>query len=162
LAVNDITVTITELLEPVASEHGFDLVAVEQAGGRGTPVIRVLLDHEGGLDLDSICHANSWVSDALEDLEVLSGPYTLEVSSPGIDRPLRRLQDFERFAGETVSIKLRSEAGGRHKWTGRIEGTDGSSIVIDADSERVVIPFEDVVKARLKGVVNFNSERGAE
>ena len=79
---------LTELLEPEAAAHGFELVAVEVAGGRGTPVIRVLLDREDGIDLDAIGSANRWVSELLDEADPISAPYMLEVSSPGIDRPL--------------------------------------------------------------------------
>lgn len=162
MAITDVAKRIEGLLDPLAEQHGFELVAVEQSGGRHTPVIRVLLDREAGLDLDAICLASSWVSEAIEADDPVSGSYTLEVSSPGVDRPLRKRSDFERFAGETVTIKAKPSGGARAAWTGTLVGMDGDDVVLDVEGERVKIAFENVQKARIKGVVSFNKERGAE
>jgi ribosome maturation factor RimP len=148
---------LTALLEPSAVEHGYELVAVEQAGGKGTPIIRVLLDREGGLTLDAIAAANSWISEILDAEDPFNGPYTLEVSSPGVDRPLVKRADFERFIGENVHLK--TVAGEKRKsWHGVLLGIEGDDVVLDADGERVKIPYETVQKARLKGVVDFGRE----
>jgi ribosome maturation factor RimP len=154
----DLASTLTELLEPRAAERGVELVAVEQSGGRHTPVVRVLLDCEGGMNIDAICEANSWVSEVLDEADPISVPYVLEVSSPGVDRPLRTREHFERFVGETVSVKTRAAGHERGSWTGTLVGLEGDDVVLDVDGERVVIPLESVRKARLKGVVCFNSE----
>jgi len=161
MATTDLAKRIEELLEPVADEHGFELVAVEQSGGRHTPVIRVLLDREEGVNLDAICEANQWVSDAIDAADPVSSPYTLEVSSPGIDRPLRKRSDFERFSGETVTLKAKPGGPGRHAWTGTLVGLEGDDVVLDVDGERVAVHFDSVTKARLKGVVSFK-ERGTD
>jgi len=161
MATTDMTRALIELLEPVAAEHGFELVAVETAGGRHTPVIRVLLDRDEGLDIDAICSANGWVSEAIDDADPIAGPYTLEVSSPGIDRPLRTREHFTRFAGETVTVKSKPQPGTRSAWTGTLVGIDGDDVVIDVSGEKERIPFDSVQKARLKGVVSFKNEGGA-
>ncbi len=155
MAIGDLARRVEELLEPEAAANGFELVAVEQAGGRHVPVIRVLLDREGGITIDDLAAANAWVSAVLDESDVVPGSYTLEVSSPGIDRPLRKLADFERFAGETANVKTRAASTGRTTWTGRIEGVEGETVVLDVDDQRVAIPFNEILKARLKGVVDF-------
>lgn len=161
MAVTELTKSLESLLEPVAEQHGFELVAVEQSGGRKTPVIRVMLDREGGIDLDAVCEANAWVSDAIDEADPISGPYLLEVSSPGVDRPLRKREDFVRFAGETATIKTKPTGRpGRSAWTGTLVGLEDDDVVLDVDGDRVAVPFESVQKARLKGVVSFNKERG--
>lgn len=163
MATTDIAKRVEELLEPIAEAKGFELVAVEQSGGRHTPVIRVMLDREGGIDLDTVCEANRWVSEVLDETDPIPGHYTLEVSSPGVDRPLRKRGDFTRFAGETVQIKARPEGqGARSAWTGTLVGLEGDDVVIELDDERVAVPFDSIIKARLKGVVNFNQERGTQ
>lgn len=158
MATTELMTRLTRLLEPAAAERGFELVAVEQAGGRRTPVIRVLLDRPEGITIDAICAANAWIGEILDQADPISGPYTLEVSSPGVDRPLTKLADFDRFAGETASVKARV-SGGRASWTGVIAGTDGTTVLLDVDGEQVRVPFDDILKARLKGVVRFDRGR---
>jgi len=153
----DLTERLTALFEPVATKNGYELVAVEQAGGKHTPVIRVLLDREGGLNLDAIAAANRWITEILDAEDPINGPYTLEVSSPGIDRPLVKRADYERFVGENVHLKvLASEK--RRSWHGVLLGMEGDDVVLDVEGERVKIPYETVQKARLKGVVDFGRE----
>lgn len=162
MAMTDLAKRIEELLEPVAESNGFELVAVEQSGGRRTPVIRVLLDREDGVDLEAICEANRWVSEVLEQADPVSSPYTLEVSSPGVDRPLRKRSDFERFAGQEATVKIKPQHGARSAWTGVLRGLDGDDVVIEADGETSRIDFDSIVKARLKGVVSFSREGGTQ
>lgn len=152
---------LTELLEPIAEANGYELVAVEQAGGRHTPVIRVLLDREGGIDLEAVAAANEWISEALDAADPIDSPYTLEVSSPGIDRPLRKRADYDRFAGSTVTVRAELEDGRKAGWTGTLEGLSGDEVVLDVEGDRVTIPLDHIRKARLKGVVDFGKERGA-
>jgi ribosome maturation factor RimP len=149
---------LTAAIEPEAAAHGLELVAVEQAGGRGTPVIRVLLDREGGVDLDVIASANEWVTEILDREDPFAKPYTLEVSSPGVDRPLHRREDFTRFSGETVNLKV-EVAEKRKSWTGVIESMEGDDVILTVDGERVAVPYETIQKARLKGAVDFGKGR---
>ena len=155
----DLAAQLTELLEPEAASHDLDLVAVEIVGGRGTQVIRVLLERNEGTDLDVIGSASRWVSDLLEAADPINGPYVLEVSSPGIDRPLTKRGDYARFAGETVRMTvLRGEK--RASVNGVLVGIEGDDVTVDVDGERVCVPYETIQKARLRGVVDFGNERG--
>jgi len=156
----DLVQRLTELLEPAATAQGFELVAVEQAGGRGTPVLRVLLDREGGITLDAVASANEWISALLDEEDPFNGPYTLEISSPGVDRPLVKREDYARFVGETVSLKV-TTGDKRKSWTGVLLGIEGDLIALDVEGERVIVEFDTVQKARLKGVVDFGKGRGA-
>ena len=150
---------LTELLEPAAEANGFELVAVEIVGGKGTQVVRVLLDRRDGTDIDAISSASHWVSDLLDETDPISAPYVLEVSSPGIDRPLVKRADFARFAGETVSIKVLND-GKKATHKGVLVGIEGDDVTVDVDGEHVHVPYETIQKARLKGVVDFGKERG--
>ena len=161
VSTKDLVARLTELLEPHAKAQGFELVAVEQAGGRGTPVIRVLLDREKGLTLDEVASANYWINQVLEAEDPIPVPYTLEVSSPGVNRPLIKRPDFVRFIGETVNLKVESDEK-RKSWTGVLAGMDADDVLLDVDGERVRVPYETILKARLKGVVDFGKGRGAE
>jgi len=159
MTTTDTAARLTELLEPEAAAHGFELVAVEIVGGRGTQVIRVLLESNDGTDLDAIGSASRWVSDLFDEADPISAPYVLEVSSPGIDRPLLKRSDFARFAGETVSMKvLRGDK--RAGVKGALVGLEGDDVIVEVDGERVCVPYETIQKARLKGVVDFGQGRG--
>ena len=149
---------LTEALAPEAEAHGLELVAVEQTGGRGMPVIRVLLDCEEGIGLDTVAGANEWVSAVVEAQDPFTHPYTLEVSSPGIDRPLTKRADFSRFVGETVTLKVEA-AEKRKSWTGTLDGMDGDDVMLHVDDECVAVPYQTIQKARLRGVVDFGKGR---
>jgi len=158
MQTTELLARLTKALEPEATAHGFELVAIEQSGGRGTPILRVLLDREEGLDLDAVAAANAWVSEILDAQEPFEHPYTLEVSSPGIDRPLTKRDDFTRFAGQTLNLKVVSDEK-RKSWTGELVGVEGDNIVLLVDGERVSLPYDSIQKARLKGVVDFGNRR---
>lgn len=159
MAARDICTALIELLEQPASEHGLELVAVEQTGGRKQPVVRVLIDKEGGITLDQVAEASKWIGTLLDETDPVPGTYTLEVSSPGIDRPLRKREHFARFAGEEVVLKTRPIEG-RAAWTGTLVGIEGDEVAVDIDGTAFRIAFDDIVKARIKGRVDFGKERG--
>ncbi len=97
----------------------------------------------------------------MDEHDPVPGPYTLEVSSPGIDRPLRTREHFERFAGQTVTVKTKPVYGERNAWTGTLVGVEGDDVVLEVADQQVRVPFQSVQKARLKGVVDFKHEGGA-
>jgi len=146
-----------EALEPAAIEHGFELVDVELAGATRSPLIRVYLDRTGGLTLDEIAAANTWVDAVIEELDPIKGSYVLEVSSPGIDRPLRTLEHFARFLGETVHIVTTPQEGNgnRSKWTGKLVGVEDDFVLIEVDDTTCHFGIADIKKAHLKGAVDF-------
>jgi ribosome maturation factor RimP len=149
---------LTGLLEPRANTEGFDLVCVEVAGPARTPIVRVYLDRESGLDIDAIAAANVWIKELLETVPETSGDYTLEVSSPGIERPLRTRADFERFAGSMVMVATRELVDGRKSFVGIIAGVEGDSVVIDVEGTTHTVPLGAIDKARLRVEIDFNKE----
>jgi ribosome maturation factor RimP len=142
-------------LEAAAAEHGFELVDVELGGTGRARVIRVFLDREGGCGIDELAQANQWVDTAIEGNEPYAGPYTLEVSSPGVDRPLRTLGHFARFIGEDAKITTEPICG-RGNWTGTLAGVEGDTILLATEDGVSRIPHETIRKARLKGRVDFS------
>ena len=162
MPASELTDRLERALETEAKSHGLELVAVEQTGGRRQPIIRVLLDREGGIDIDTIAQSNRWVSEIVDAEPALRSQYVLEVSSPGIDRPLRKPADFERFTGEMATVKTRTHDG-RATFTGRIVSSDPSGIVLETDDGEHRFAYDDIAKARLKGIVDFGSqERSAQ
>lgn len=150
---------IISILEPLAAQNGLELVTVELAGGQRHRTVRIFLDRAGGIDIEAIAAANEWLSDALDAIERLSGPYTLEVSSPGIERPLRTRAHFERFCGQEAVIHTRQPIDGRARFTGRLERLDGDDVVILIDAQEIRVPFDAIERARLKADFGTAGER---
>lgn len=147
---------LIEALEPLASEHGLDLVTVEVAGTRKRPILRVFLDTPaGGITLDELVGAQEWVDATIEEVDPFIESYDLEVSSPGIDRPLRKRTDFDRFAGETTVIYLKPGAP-RSKYTGISHGLDGDELVLEMeDGTMERIAFDRIKRAHIIGQIDF-------
>ncbi|MBN2404673.1 MAG: ribosome maturation factor RimP [Coriobacteriia bacterium] len=152
--------TLIDLLEPIASEHGFELVTVEIAGADHMPIVRVFLDREQGINLDAVAGTNEWVSEALDEFDGLSGPYTLEVSSPGIERALRTREHFVRFVNSRAKVKTSRPIDGRSAFTGTITAIDGDDVVMDCEGTTCRIPLDAVRKANLKVDIDFGNDKG--
>lgn len=148
---------LIDALEPLAQEHGLDLVTVEVAGTRKNPILRVFLDtHEGGITLDALADAQEWVDAKVEQLDPFEDAYTLEVSSPGIDRPLRKRADFDRFSGEDCVVYLK-KGEARTKVTGVLKGMEGDEVIVapeEGEPERVA--FDRIKKANIIGRIDFS------
>ena len=144
---------ILAALEVAAEAHGADIVDVEVVGTAKAPTVRVRVDHADpelpAISLDEVGAHSRWIGEVLDFVDPFPGTYTMEVSSPGLARPLRRRQDFERFAGQTVSVAL-VPGEGRRKYTGVLVGMEGDDVVLDCDGERHALPFEQLRSAKLK------------
>lgn len=153
---------LTGLLDQAASEHGYELVLVEVQGSRGNPLVCVYLDHEGGITIDQIAEASHWIKESLDGLKEYEAGYLLEVSSPGIDRPLVKLADFVRFEGSEAKISTSHEIEEQKHFTGTIRAVEGDVIVLDTADAEVRIPFGDVKKARLQARIDFGRKGTAD
>ena len=153
--------SIIDALEERAADHGVDIVDVEKVGATKAPCIRVRLERLDGepLSLDDVTAQTGWVSEVVEELDPVSGSYELEVSSPGMARPLRRPSDFARFVGE--SCKLTSLATeGRRKFEGVIDAAGETSVTLRLeDGSTVEIAFDDIKKCNLKPVYDFKGSK---
>lgn len=148
---------IIDALEARAAEHGIDVVDVEIVGATKAPCVRVRLDKLEGdpINLDEVTAQTAWVSDTVEALDPISGSYTLEVSSPGMKRPLRRPSDFVRFQGEEVELTTTAMQG-RRSYKGVIAAADDASVTIQPEGEdAAAISYDDVKKCTLKPVYDF-------
>ena len=144
---------IIEALEPRAAERGIDVVDVEVVGATKAPCVRVRIDHADEsaptITLDEVTEETEWISAALDELDPIPSSFTLEVSSPGMARPLRKPRDFERFAGETVAVSL-VPGEGRRRYTGVLLGIEDGTVALEVDGERVELPFDDIRKCTIK------------
>lgn len=147
---------LLDALEPSAREHGIEVVTVEIAGAKKAPTIRVYIDTETGVSFDELSAAQEWISPIMDEVDPFPGAYTLEVSSPGIDRPLRTQSHFERFAGETVHIVCTEPINGRAKWTGKLLGFSNGCVMLDVDGIEEAIGLEGIKRANVKGTIDFS------
>lgn len=145
-------------LEPMAQRSGVEIVTVEVVGARKAPTIRVFIDTVEGVSFDQLSSAQEWINRIMDELDPFPGAYTLEVSSPGIDRPLRTPEHFNRFAGETVQIACQSPVDGRSRWTGKLAGMENDLVVLDVDGQRVEFDVSNVKRANVKGVIDFRAK----
>jgi ribosome maturation factor RimP len=142
----------THLFEPVVESMGYELVGVEFQDGGGHGTLRVYIDRDNGVSLDDCAAISHQISGILDVEEPIQQAYDLEISSPGIERPLFKLTDFERFAGRTASIKLAVAQLGRKNFKGKLQGVADSKLVkIEVDGEEYDLPYADIAKAKLVG-----------
>lgn len=136
------------LVRGIVESAGLELVEVSFGSEQGRKVLRVSVDREGGVDLDAIADANRRLARRL-DLEGFDpGPYSLEVGSPGIERPLRSPEEFAQRVGERVKVKTTRPVDGARTLVGTILAADGQQLKIATDREEATIPFEDIASAR--------------
>ena len=135
---------------PVLEELGLELVEVQYRREQSGWVLRLIIDKQDGVSLEDCTAVSREISQLLDIEDFIEQAYSLEVSSPGLDRPLKSLADFQRFTGRKARIKTVEPIGGEHVLTGRIQRTDGETIVLEIGRREVEIPFAQVSKARLE------------
>ena len=140
---------LRKLLEPGVSAMGFELVDVEMAGSHHSPTLRVYIDSPRGVNVDDCARVSRQLSALLDVEDPLPGQYTLEVSSPGLDRPLVKPEDFRRFVGETVKVKMQQPVLGRRNFSGRLVEVAADHVVVEVDKEIFNLAFDDMERARL-------------
>jgi len=146
---------VRDALAPVVSAAGYDLedVSVSQAGRRS--VVRVIVDRDGGVDLDAVAEVSRAISDALDDDAVTGDvPFTLEVSSPGVDRPLTEPRHWRRAAGRLVQATVADEG----KLTGRVVDADDAGVTLDVDGDKRTVPYAALGAGKVQ--VEFNRGGG--
>ena len=156
---------IIDALEAQAPAHGIDIVDVDVTGATKAPCVRVRIDRLDGepISLDEVSANTGWVSDAVEALDPVTGSYTLEVSSPGMKRPLRRPADFARYTGSEVELTTTATEG-RRSYKGVIAAVTDTDVTLtlpegDSDGESVTLAFNDVKKVTLKPVYDFKGTK---
>ena len=144
------------LLRPVIETAGFELVQAVRAREHGREVLRVVVDRSDGLDVDSLAELSELVSRRLDEAGFEIGPYDLQVSSPGIERPLARPEHFRRFLGERVKVKTTAPLAGSRTHTGTLVAADDDAIVIAVDGDERRVAHAEIASART--VVDWDAE----
>ena len=142
---------INKIAEQAAIDHGVELVHAEVAGPEGHPIVRVFIDKPGGVTHDDCSDVSTQIGTVLDVDDFIHSAYTLEVSSPGIERGLYKLADYERFAGSQAKLKTRPAINNQRNFRGQIIGVENQNVLFeDRTGGRLSIPFADIAKANLE------------
>jgi ribosome maturation factor RimP len=145
---------LIRLLEPVVEDLGYELVELELVNERGW-VLRLYIDAPPGITVDDCATVSDQVEAVLDEADPIAVAYHLEVSSPGVERPLRRAADFERFVGEQVAIRTYAPLDGQRRFTGVLADFSDGTAVLDTQQGRAEIPLDQVAKAHLVAEFDF-------
>ncbi len=140
---------LRQVLGPVIEGLGYELVGIEFHPNSVNALLRIYIDREGGITLDDCQAVSQQASSVLDVADPIPGHYTLEVSSPGLDRPLFEAAHFERFAGQRVRLQLGMPLAGQRKFSGRLLGLRAGEVVLECEGAEITIPLERIEKARL-------------
>ena len=144
---------LTDMLRPAVEEVGKELLGCEFISAGNHSVLRLFIDHENGVEVDDCAEVSRQVGAILDVEDPISSEYSLEVSSPGLDRPLFDLSQFQGLIGETINVKLSIPLNGRRKFKGKLESIENDTLVVLLDGEEYELIYSNVDKANL--VYNF-------
>lgn len=140
---------MAEIITPVIEDLGYELVRVRLMSGKAA-MLQIMADKpEGGIEVDGCAEISNAVSAVLDVEDPITDPYTLEVSSPGIDRPLTRLKDFEAFEGYEVKLETAEMIDGRKRFKGMLAGVEGDEVLINVDEGTIGLKFDWLSEAKL-------------
>ena len=140
---------LCELIEPTVRSLGFELVGVVRRDGRPRGLVRIYIDHDDGVTVDDCARVSHRVNGLLDVEDPVSGEYDLEVSSPGVDRPLFVERDFARFAGADLEVTLYSPLAGRCRFTGALGGYRDGVLLVDEHGTEHRFAISEIESARL-------------
>ncbi len=140
---------IQALIEPAVQALGVELWGVELLPQGKRSLLRVYIDHTDGVGVDDCAKVSHQISGILDVEEPIPNEYVLEVSSPGMERPLFTLEQYQTYIGAVLSIRLNYAFEGRKKFKGQLVGVEGSDVVLRVDNEEYLLPFDTIHKANL-------------
>ena len=140
---------LQELIEPSVVALGYQLWGIEMISQGRHSMLRIYIDAEQGIGVEDCASVSRQVSGILDVEDPISGEYTLEVSSPGMDRPLFTLEQYQAFVGHVVQLKLRMPFDGRRRFKGVLSGIEDEDIVLVVDQEEYLLPIDHIEKANI-------------
>jgi ribosome maturation factor RimP len=140
---------LVKLLQPVVSGLGYEMLGIEQQPQGRDGLVRIYIDHEDGITLDDCERVSEQITGVLDVEDPIRGPYRLEVSSPGLDRPLFTLEQCRRFLGQDIRLRLRDKLQGRRKLSGRLLELQDDSVIIEDAGTVYDVPAEMIERASL-------------
>jgi ribosome maturation factor RimP len=147
--VQAITQAVTDLAEPVLDDMGFELVDVAYLSKHGRWILRLTIDKEGGVTIDDCARVSRELGDLIDVKDIITRQYVLEVSSPGLDRPLKKSKDFLGAVGKKIKVKTLEPVQGRRKFVGTLTRFEDGILYLDMEEGVVELPWPDVDKANL-------------
>ena len=141
---------LRDMLAPTIEALGFDLWGVEYLSQGRHSLVRIYIDAEQGITVENCAAVSSQVGSVFDVEDPITGEYTLEVSSPGMDRLLFKLEQYAGYVGELVELRLRSAFEGRRKFKGILKGIEGEDVVIHVDDHEYLLPYSAIEKARVQ------------
>jgi ribosome maturation factor RimP len=140
---------LTAMLRPAVEETGKELLGVEFISAGNHSVLRIFIDHENGIDVDDCAEVSRQVGAILDVEDPISSEYNLEVSSPGLDRPLFEKSQYEAVIDETVEVKISMPLNGRRKFKGKLVAIENDSLIVMVDNEEYELVISNIDKAHL-------------
>lgn len=141
---------IQALLQPTVEALGFELWGMEHLSQGRHSLLRLYIDAESGVTVDDCAEVSRQVSGVMDVEDPISGEYTLEVSSPGVDRLLFKLEQYLGYVGEWIELRLRVPFDGRRKFKGTLKGIEGEEVVIQVDNDEFLLPLSAIDRAQVK------------
>jgi ribosome maturation factor RimP len=141
---------IEALLEPTVEALGFELWGLEYLSQGRHTLLRLYIDRENGVTVDDCAEVSRHVSGVLDVEDPITGEYTLEVSSPGVDRLLFRLDHYRTYVGEWIELRLRTPFEGRRKFKGTLKGIEGEDVVVQVDDHEFLLPHSAIDRAQVR------------
>lgn len=142
-----------EALEPEAAKNNTEIVTLSVLGPKNAPILRIYIDMDGGVSFEELSSAQAWISPVIDELDPFAGAYTLEVSSPGIDRPLRTLEHFERFAGENVHIRVQQPIDECRNFNGKLLGVEGECVKVETEEGEHLLSIGNIQRANVVAAI---------
>ena len=140
---------IHDLIQPVVAALGCELWGIERLSMGRHSTLKIYIDRSDGVDVDDCARVSQQVSSLLDVEDPFSGKYTLEVSSPGLDRRLFTLEQYEAFVGEDLNLKLKRPYEGKRKFRGQLRGVEGDEVVIGNGEDEILFPYEEIERANI-------------
>lgn len=140
---------LNQIIGPVVEAMGYELWGYDFNSGRHTAHLRVYIDSREGVSVDDCARVSHQLSGVFDVEDPIRGPYTLEISSPGLDRPLLKPSHFRRYTGKRVKVRLRWQVEGRRNITGELQGIADGKIMVKQEASHYAIPLEAIDRARL-------------
>ncbi|MDA8211741.1 MAG: ribosome maturation factor RimP [Clostridia bacterium] len=150
MAKKEIPAVVEAMVLPIVQELNLELVDVEFVKEGAHWYLRVFLDKDGGIDVEDCSSVSEQLSQLLDEQDPIPQAYMLEVSSPGLDRPLKKQADFAKYAGRLVRVKTYAPVDGKKELVGELKGLEGEDVVLTVEGREVRIPWERAASIRLE------------